>query len=254
MINWVKKMLNKLKQMTKNNKKDFVKLVFLILIVVAFTIVTIYLMPWIISLKDEKVRNALKVDIYSKGALGVLMLLGLQVLQVVVAFIPGEPIEVISGLMYGTFYGYIICTVGMLIDTVLIYYTVKSLGDSFINKLIGEDKLSKYKFLHDEKKLEMITFILFFIPGTPKDLLTYFMPLTKMKPMTFFMITTFARIPSIISSTYAGASISQGKWMQTVVVFLAIGAIGILGIIFNDRFMKSVEKKRQAIKSKFNNK
>jgi len=211
-------------------------------------------MPWIISLKDAKARDALREFIYSKGAFGVLILLGLQVLQVVVAIIPGEAIEVLSGLLYGTFYGYVICTVGMLIGTVMIYYTVRALGIVFINKMLGEDKLSKFKFLHDEKKLEMVTFLLFFIPGTPKDLLTYFMPLTKMKPITFFVITTVARIPSIISSTFAGASIGEGKWVQTVIIFCVIGLVGIVGIIFNDKFMKSVNKKREDIKKKIERK
>lgn len=243
-------MTGKLKETRKNNKKDFIKFIVFGIFILLIIGITIWLLPWIISLKDEEARATLQEFIYSKGFGGVFILLGIQILQVIVAFIPGEPIEVISGLLYGTWGGYFICTIGMLIGTVLIYYTVRLLGFSFVDKLTGGGKLNKFKFLKDTKKLEVITFILFFIPGTPKDLLTYFMPFTKIKPLSFFTIVTVARIPSIISSTFAGASIGDGKWIQSIVIFAIIGVVGILGIIFNERFVKSINTKKEKLKEK----
>lgn len=239
-------MSHKLRDTVKQDKKDFIKFIVFFIVIVAMIGVTIWLLPWIISLKDEAGRDAFQKYIHSKGALGVLILLGVQVLQVVIAIIPGEPIEVIAGLLYGTMGGYLVCTVGMLMGTVLIYYMVKFLGASFIHRLIGSGKLDKFKFLNDTKRLEIITFLLFFIPGTPKDMLTYFMPLTKIKPLAFFMIVTVARIPSIISSTFAGASIGEGKWIQTIIIFAAIGAVAIIGIIINDRLMKKMNAKKES--------
>lgn len=226
------------KSTIKQDKKDFIKFLILFLVVVAMICVAIWLLPWIISLKDEAGRAAFEDYIYSKGVFGVFILLGIQIMQVIIAVIPGEPIEVIAGLLYGTMGGYLICTVGMLVGTIAIFYMVKLLGVAFIRRLIGENKLEHYKFLNDTRRLEVLTFILFFIPGTPKDLLTYVMPLTKIKPWVFFLLVTVARIPSIISSTYAGASISQGDWIKTLIIFGCIGAVAILGIIFNDRLMK----------------
>ncbi|MEG1028002.1 MAG: VTT domain-containing protein, partial [Oscillospiraceae bacterium] len=155
----------------------------------------------------------------------------------------GEFVEIISGLLYGTVGGYLICTVGMIIGTVIIYYTVKSLGYSAINKKLGDGKLSKFKFLNDANKIELLVFILFFIPGTPKDLLTYFMPFVKIKASKFFFLSTIARIPTIVSSTFAGSSISQGKWGQTVLVFVAIGVFSIAGIIVNNILTKRLNQK-----------
>ncbi len=154
------------------------------------------------------------------------------------------------GLLYGTLGGYIVCTVGIMLGTVIVYYTVRMLGYSFINRLVGEGKLSKFKFLQNQKKLEWVTFLFFFIPGTPKDFLTYFMPFTKIKPGRLFFIVAFARIPSIISSTFAGASIGEGKWIQTIVIFAVISIIGIIGIIYNDRLMKKYSEKKKVIKEK----
>lgn len=236
-------MSNRLKDTVKQDKKDFIKFMVFVVVIVAMIGVCIWLLPWIISLKDEAGRAAFQEYIHSKGALGVLILLGIQVLQVVIAIIPGEPIEVIAGLLYGTIGGYAVCTVGMLIGTVIIYYGVKHLGASFIHRLIGQGKLERFKFLSDTKRLEILTFLLFFIPGTPKDMLTYFMPLTKIKPLAFFIIITVARIPSVISSTFAGASIGEGKWVQTIIIFAAIGIVAIAGIVINDRLMKKLNKK-----------
>lgn len=237
----------------KYTVKDIVKLIIFLLLVCLMIGIVLYLLPWIIALKDEPARAALQEYIHSKGIGGIAILFAIQIFQVIVALIPGEPIEVIAGLLYGTVGGYIICTIGMLIGTVIIYYTVKLLGYSFINRMVGEQKLSKYKFLQNEKRLEMITFLLFFIPGTPKDLLTYFMPFTKIKPSTFFTIVVVARLPSIISSTFAGASIGDGKWLQTVIIFCVIGFLGIIGIIYNEKFMKKAAEKKEAFKSKINN-
>lgn len=231
---------------TQLDKKDFIKFIILFAVVLGTLALSIYMLPWIISLKDEAGRQAFKEYIENQGAAGVFILLGIQILQVVVAIIPGEPIEVISGLLYGAGYGYLICTVGMLIGTVTVFYAVKLLGLNFINKIISPEKLEKFKFLHNAKQLKVITFILFFIPGTPKDMLTYFMPLTKINPLTFFVIVTLARIPSILSSTYAGETIGDGDWLKTLVIFALIGAIGILGIILNDKFMKKYSDKKKA--------
>lgn len=238
-------MKGKVKKAAQENRRDFIKFVIFGVLIVLMVLLTIALLPWIISLKDEAGREALQQYIRSKGVWGVLILLGIQILQVVVAFIPGEPIEVMAGLLYGTVGGWAICTVGMLMGTVMIYYLVRWLGSSFVGRIMDEKKLEKYRFLHDTRRLETMTFLLFFIPGTPKDMLTYFMPFTKIKPAVFFLIVSIARIPSIISSTFAGASIGEGKWIQTILIFVVIGLVGLAGIWCNDLLMKRISAQRE---------
>lgn len=234
----------------KVQRKDLIKFCFFGVFLLVMLGITIWLLPWILSLKDEAGRAALQEYIHSQGGWGVLILLGIQILQVVIALIPGEAIEIIAGLLYGTFGGYLICQIGMLLGTILVFYLVKWLGASFVHSIVGESKLSRFKFLQDTRRLELFTFILFFIPGTPKDILTYFMPLTRIKPLVFFVITTVARIPSILSSTFAGASISEGKWIQTILIFAVIGLIGIIGICFNNKFLDWADRKKEQIKER----
>jgi uncharacterized membrane protein YdjX (TVP38/TMEM64 family) len=228
----------------KTSKKDRIKFVILLVVVVLLIAATILLFPYFKALTDESARNALLDSIRSKGIWGVLILLGLQLLQVVVAVIPGEVIEVMAGMLYGTWGGYAVCTVGVLISSMMVFLVVRRLGAPFVQAMISEEKMNKLSFLHNTQKLDTIVFILFFIPGTPKDLLTYFVPLTEMKLSHFLFLSTVARIPSILSSTYAGAALGEGEFIKMIIVFLITGAIGILGIIFNDRIVRFFHQRR----------
>ena len=76
----------------------------------------------------------------------------------------------------------------------------------------------------------MLCFLIFFIPGTPKDALTYFIPLTDMKLSTFLFITTIARIPSIITSTIGGHAIGVENYIFSILVFVVTGIISLVGL------------------------
>lgn len=234
------------KNMIPKTVGDWVKLI-IVVVVIGFMIgLTVYLIPVIATLGTEEGRAAFTDYIHENGAWGVVILEIIQITQVILAVIPGEPVEVLAGILFGTFWGYVWCTVGMLIGTVLIFYAVRFFGKGVINALTDSKQLEKFKFLHDSRRLEMLVFLLFFIPGTPKDVLTYFMPLTKIKPLRFFVIVTVARIPSIVSSTFAGSSISEGNWIQSIIIFAVIGVIGLLGIWLNDVLMKKLDAKKAA--------
>lgn len=178
------------------------------------------------------------------GFLGIFALLFVQILQVVVAIIPGEAVEVLAGLLYGTLLGFVICEIGMIIGTIMIYYFVKKVGHKKIDEFEKEGKFSKYKILNDAQSLEMMVFIMFFIPGTPKDLLTYFIPFTKIESKKFFTIVSIARAPSIISSTYAGSSMGEGDWIQMGLMFLVIIVTGLLGIKYNNKIVEHFSKNK----------
>ena len=93
----------------------------------------------------------------------------------------------------------------------------------------------------NSKKVEYILLILFLIPGTPKDLLVYIGGLLPIKPIRFILISTFARFPSIISSTLAGSSIIEGRWVMMLIVYVI--PLLIAGIIIT--IMKFLEKNKK---------
>ncbi|MEG0664057.1 MAG: VTT domain-containing protein, partial [Clostridia bacterium] len=129
-----------------------------------------------------------------------------------------------------------------LSGTVIIFYIVKWLGKDLINKIFQSEKINKFKFLNNNKNLEFLVGVLFFIPGTPKDILTYFVPLTKIKPSRFFVISTIAKIPSIITSTYGGATLQEGNFLKALIIFAITGVIGIGGILIHNKLVNKHNK------------
>jgi uncharacterized membrane protein YdjX (TVP38/TMEM64 family) len=218
--------------------KNWLKIVILIIAILVMGGISVLVFPYIASLSEEANRIAFEEYINSLGIWGMLLLFSIQILQVIVAVIPGEPIEIIAGIMYGTFGGLFLCLSGILISSVIVYFTVKKFGKNFINKIYKKEESSKYNFLLKAENVTYLIFLLFLIPGTPKDVLVYLCPFTKIKPITFFLISTFARIPSIVTSTYAGSNISEGNFIKSILIFVFTGIIGILGIIIHNSFIK----------------
>lgn len=224
------------------NRKKAGKILFILLGATAIIALTAFLLPAVLSLKDEDSRAAFAVQIQSLGAWGPVVLLLIQIIQIIVAIIPGEPIEILAGVMYGTWGGLALCLTGVLIATVIIYFTVRKLGRNAVNKMIKKEESAKYAFLFSEKNIVYLIFLLFFIPGVPKDVLVYLCPFTKIKPLQFFLISTFARIPSVITSTWAGENLSEGKFWESVLIFAVTGAVALLGILIHNRFIAKKEK------------
>lgn len=154
----------------------------------------------------------------SFGAPGVVVLLLIQVLQVFFAVIPADPIELAAGMCYGGFWGFAVCSLGVLIGTFLLFSLVRRYGEPFVEAFIQQKHIKKFKFLENAKRLEFITFILYFIPGLPKDVFTYLAALTPIKPSRFFVISSIGRIPSILVTTIGGANLMKGNVVSTAVL------------------------------------
>ena len=88
-------------------------------------------------------------------------------------------------------------------------------------------------------------FILFFIPGTPKDIMTYFVPLTHMKLGHFLLLSGVARLPSVITSTVGGNALGSGNHWFAVAVFAITAVLSAAGIWMYRRIVKRKEEKAQ---------
>ena len=217
----------------KSKKKyKILRIVILIITILLLIGLTIYLFPMIGKLFDEQEREIFKEEIQSTGIKGILMLLGLQGVQILLPIIPGEPIEILAGMCFGPVGGLIFLMLSSCLITALIFFTVRKLGKSFVYGVCSEEKIKKLensKLFKNSKKIEYIMLILFLIPGTPKDLLVYIAGLLPLKPLRFIIISTLARIPSMISSTMAGASIVEGNLKLGIILyaitFLIVGIV-----------------------------
>ena len=165
------------------------------------------------------------------GILGYIILISVTILQVIFVFLPGEIVEIMAGLLYGSIGGTLACLIGCGIGSIIIYYFTKKFGMYFVSHFIDINKINDVKFLKNKEKRNILCFIVFFIPGTPKDLLTYLIPFTDMKLPTFLLITTLARIPSIITSTMGGHALSEANYLYSLMIFAITGVISIIGLL-----------------------
>ena len=226
----------------KDKKELLKKAIPLIIFLSLMILATVLLLPYFGTLLTEEGRAEFKAYIDSIGILGWFVTLGIQLLQIFIAFIPGEPIELMLGFIWGPWIGLLTCLLGIFIGTVIIFLLVKKLGRPFVQKVVGDKDLSTYKFLSDPRNLDMTVFILFFIPGTPKDALTYITALSPIKPRRYLIIATIARIPSIVTSTLLGDSIADGNYIMAIIFLAVIAIVSGIGILFGGKFVSKKKK------------
>ena len=152
-------------------------------------------------------------------------------LQVVFAFIPGEVVEVAAGVLFGPWWGTLFCLVAETLGSVIVILLVRKFGRRLVESLYPRERIDALPILNDRKKRNAFIFLLFAIPGTPKDFLTYIVGLTKISIPTYVLLTFFARIPSVITSTFAGSSIGEGKIIQAVIIFAATAVLSGIGYL-----------------------
>jgi uncharacterized membrane protein YdjX (TVP38/TMEM64 family) len=191
--------------------------------------------PQILTMFEQ--REELKASIASKGAAGVLIFISFQILQIVVAAIPGEVVQIAGGYLYGTFLGTVYLVIGVVIGSVIVFYASRLLGYEFVKSFVPKDKLDKYFFKDSGHKFLIFTFILFLIPGLPKDVLTYIAGLTPVKPSRFFVVAVIGRLPALIASAYIGNVFEHKNYTAVIIVSVVAVVLFLLGMIFKDRIV-----------------
>lgn len=241
----------------EQEKKVKIFKIILALIVLAIMIgLTIYFIPFIKQISTTEGQLAFKAELESKGWQSVLILFAIQIIQMFLAIIPGGPVEVIAGMCYGTVWGTIFIIISSAIVAAMIFLLVRKFGKSFIYSFCDEkqvEKIENSKIFQNPKKVEMVMAIIFLIPGTPKDLLTYVAGLLPINPIRFILISIIARMPTIIASTYGGSKLTNGDWHITLIANGIVLVIAIIVIFVYNKFdkentaveaMKALNKKK----------
>lgn len=224
------------------NKTKILKLATLIVTIIILIIATIYLAPIIKKINTPEGQTVFKEKIQDSGIAGLAMLFGLEIAQVILAILPGEPIEILAGICYGPIWGTVFLMISIFLITCAIYFLVKKYGKKFIYEFFPEEKVAKLensKLFKEEKKIEMVMVILFLIPGTPKDLLVYLGGLLPIKTTRFLAISTLLRFPSIISSTILGSNILEGQWKIGVLAYIITFVITFIVILIVNKIDKN---------------
>lgn len=207
-------------------RRKVLALISLGVVLVLVGLLTLFMWRWLRSFSQEDFRAYIR----SFGAVGWLILLGLQVLQVFIALIPGELLETAAGYIFGPILGTLLCYAGLVIGSTIVFLLTRRFGAKMAEIFISREKINDFRFINTEKKRDGLIFLLFFIPGTPKDLLTYFVGLTDIKLSSFLTISLVARIPSVLSSTFGGHLLGEGNYWGAVILYAIIGGLSVLGL------------------------
>ena len=234
------------KEMTLFGKKikqsDLIKLVGLVVFIVLITAIVVAIWPTLSIVFEPGGVETLIELITSQGPLGVLILLGMQLLQIIVAFIPGEVVQIAAGMMYGPLWGSVVILVGCVLSSMVVYELVHKLGAPFVRSMVGEKQLLKFRQFELSGKFGVTVFILFLIPGFPKDVLTYIVPLSDMNLRTFLLLSTISRTPGVIISTYAAAGLADGNIVTSVIIFVVAALIAIIVLLLRNRIIDAISR------------
>lgn len=223
------------------NRRKWVSIAVLALFVIGTALIAIFAGERLIEFVQDTDKLRAWVNDNQWGAR--LGFIGMVIFQLIVAVIPGEPIEFAAGFAFGAVEGAVLCLVGCFFGAWIVFTLVRRFGVKLVETFFPIEKINEMKFLHDSKRLNFLVFILFFIPGTPKDLLTYAAGLTTVNMWTYLLISNLARIPSVISSTIAGSAAMEQDYMFLVIVYGITAAVSLVGIVIYRRIQKSHETK-----------
>ena len=172
------------------------------------------------------------------GVWGRLVFVGMVFLQVIVALIPGEPIELMAGYIFGMWEGTLLSMAGILLGSAAVFLLVRRFGPKFAEVFFPQKELKRLNFLKNPKKSGVLAFILMTVPGTPKDLLSYFAGLMPLTLWQWLGIVTVSRIPSLVTSTVSGALAGKEDYVLSAVVFAITIVLSGIGVVYYRKICK----------------
>lgn len=225
-------------------KRKIISVVSLVVIFILFGLIAYFIGR---PLVEEFINSpeTFRDYVRSHWLLGPLVMIGIMMMQVIVAVIPGEPFELGAGFVFGWLQGSALCLAATALSSALVFLAVRRWGVKLVELFFPREKILKYSFMQNEKKLDLLVFLLFLIPGTPKDLLTYLVGLTPMKLSSFLLLTTLARIPSVVSSAVTGSLAQGGNYTAAIITYGVTAVITVICVVLYRRISKS-EKKAQS--------
>lgn len=192
--------------------------------------------------QDEEYLNATIEHIRSYGGYSWIILIGLQILQTVLAIIPSGPIVIITGMLYHPVLAVIICLVGQTLGALLVIGLVKLFGYSFLALFVDPEQPKKFKLLQDGKRCGVLMFSYLLIPFLPKDPIAFIVPFTKVKIRYFVLIHLVARLPMTIVSVIFGNSLISGNYTAGIIIASVSAILALLCFIFNKKIVAWLDR------------
>ena len=176
------------------------------------------------------------------GILAPLVFVAAQVFQVVIFIVPGEVTQIAAGYLFGSVLGTVYSLLGILIGSAIDFWLARLLGRTFVEGLFGTDKVAQFDRFSESRGPQTAFFLLFVIPGIPKDILVYVAGISSMRFWSFLLVSMAGRLPGILGSAVVGNSAAQQRWVLGGVIFGIALILFVLGVLFRRRLQRLVTK------------
>lgn len=200
----------------------------------------IYYSKYSYMMKDA---SSVKKFILSYGKYSAFAFLIMQIIQVVIFFIPGEIVQIAGGYIFGTVYGSLISLVGITIGSGGSFFLSNLLGKPFIEKITAKNGASKFKKFIKSDNAAIAIFLIYLIPGLPKDVLGYLCGASGVSGKTFMIYSTIGRLPGIFISAYFGNKLTEGNIVPLVIIAVVMGILFVIGTLKGEKILRNIMKK-----------
>ncbi|MCA9954553.1 MAG: TVP38/TMEM64 family protein [Ardenticatenaceae bacterium] len=194
---------------------------------------------WLNILSDQEFVSSY---VQSYGVLAPLVLAFFQVLQVIVAFIPGHVFVIAGGYIYGLYWGLLFNIVCVVAASQLAFMLARWAGRPLVHHLADEQVIEKWETIAEERGFLFFT-IAFVLPVFPTDLMNFVAGLTGISPRKFLAANFLGRLPSVLILTLIGShGLELSNWMWALLALL-VAAVYILGRMVIVRIEKKYRPK-----------
>jgi uncharacterized membrane protein YdjX (TVP38/TMEM64 family) len=211
-----------------------------ILLLLIILSVSVFVHYDLYSFLTNKQRVILFVQSY--GSLSVFIFIIIQIIQVIAAPIPGEISGIIGGYLYGPFWGTLYSTIGLTMGSWLAFVLARFLGFPLVERIVKPDVIQKYNYFM-EKRGAFISFLLFLLPGVPKDYLCYIIGLSHIGTGMFLLISTIGRLFGTILLSVTGSYVRNNQFSMLFIILGIGGLFLLLAYFYRDHWLAKVKRK-----------
>ena len=191
--------------MNNLKKQLFFNLIVVAVLLVLFTFFLLKYSPRIITTISNPIKFKELLVFY--GSLSIFVFIFFQIISVILAPIPSELLLIAGGYIYGPIFGVVYSISGIFIGSIIVFFISRVFGFNLIKVIVPSRRFQKFDFLMNSPKSQKTMFFLYLIPEVPKDIITYIAGLTPVNPVKFIIMSTIARLPCVVGSSYIGANL-----------------------------------------------
>lgn len=221
------------------NKRLILRLSFLLLLIILSVYLFIHYDLHLLFEDKKKLINFIRSYPYDQ-----IIFILIQIVQVVAAPIPGELTGIIGGIIYGPFWGTFYSTIGLTLGSWIAFMLARFFGEPLIENVVRREVFEKFDHFMEHKGL-LVSFLLFLIPGFPKDYLCYIMGVSRIPTGTFIAISTAGRIFGTMMLSVTGAFVINGQYISLTVILVLGATVFIAAYYYRDKLIEILKRRKR---------